>query len=236
MNHRYEICGLQTDCDFRYNTMINRAEKYLSSENARKPADITIPYREDALEALKKDSPHLSLDECEVIVTTSRFYRSLLRFQGFMLHSSAVVVDNKAYLFSAPSGTGKSTHTRQWLKLFGSRACILNDDKPAICIRGEEILACGTPWSGKSDQNVNLSVPLQGICVLTRSAENHIEPLEQAAAIYSIMNQTLRPGDAEGYDILLGLIDRVITKIPLWKMGCNISTQAAQTAYDAMSH
>ena len=152
-----------------------------------------------------------------------------------MLHSSAVEIDGKAYLFSAPSGTGKSTHTSQWLKLFGDKACIINDDKPAIRFVDGVPYAYGTPWSGKSDLNVNKGVPVQGICVLERSANNFIEPLDEGTAVYSILNQTIRPRKREYMDNLLALLDRVIAAVPVWRMGCNISVEAAKMAYDAMS-
>ena len=71
-----------------------------------------------------------------------------------LLHSSCVVYEDKAYLFSAPCGTGKSTHTQIWLKRFPG-AYILNDDKPAIRIMEDGVYAFGTPFSGKTDLNVN---------------------------------------------------------------------------------
>ena len=233
MMQTYKICDLIVNADFRYNTSINRAEKYLTESSEK--ADITITYDPAALNLLQKEGPHLSLAECEVIYTCTVFYRRLIDFGGFMLHSSAVVVDDKAYLFSAPSGTGKSTHTSQWLKLFGDRAYILNDDKPAIMLRDGEYFACGTPWSGKSDLNVNKQVKLQGICELERSENNFIEPLDNGTAVFQILNQTVRSLPAEAMNELLTMVDEVITNVPIWRMGCNISTEAAQMAYDNMS-
>lgn len=234
MTRLYNICGLPVECDFRHPVMTARAEKYLSSEAAS--PKISIPFSRDAIDRLKSAQPDLSNDDCEIIYTAEYFYYSLLHFGGFMLHSSAVVMDGEAYLFSAPSGTGKSTHTALWLKLFGSRARILNDDKPAIMAgQGGKITACGTPWSGKSDLNLNLCVPLRGICILERSPENFIEPLSPEQAVFSLLNQTLRPTDSGRMTMLLDLIDTVTTGIPIWRMGCNISEEAAQMAYNAMS-
>lgn len=233
MMNTYKICGLVVNAEFKYPISINRAKKYLIEPSDS--CDICVPYDPDALDKLQKEAPHLDLAECEIIHTCSAFYRQLLKFNGFMLHSSGVVVDNKAYLFSASSGTGKSTHTTQWLKLFGDKAFIINDDKPAIKIEDDNIYVYGTPWSGKSDLNINVKVPLQGICVLERSVNNFIEPLDNGTAIYKIMNQTLRPQNADVMDQLLQMLDRVITDVPIWRMGCNISTEAAQMAYDAMS-
>lgn len=233
MMHSYKICGLIVNMDLKHSMIKDRAEKYLIDDVS--DPDITIEEIEENIARLKGLASHLSDAECEVIYTTGVFYRKLLAFDGFMLHSSAVCVDNKAYLFSANSGTGKSTHTSQWIKLFGDKAYIINDDKPALMIEDGKVYVYGTPWSGKSDLNSNVRVPLQGICVLERSENNFIEPLDKGTAVYKIMNQTLRPPFESYMDKLLGLLDVVITQTPIWRMGCNISTEAAQMAYDAMS-
>lgn len=231
MTRIYNICGLAVECDFRFLTMTARAEKYLSGG----APEIRVPFQPEKFEWLKQQEPSLDDDNCEIICTTESFYMQLLGYGGFMLHSSAVVMDGGAYLFSAPSGTGKSTHTALWLELFGERAAILNDDKPAILLREDGIFACGTPWSGKSDLNLNLCVPLRGICVLERSPENFIEPLPAEKAVYALLNQTLRPEEPAAMSALLGHIDRVTENIPMWRMGCNISTEAAGLAYEVMS-
>lgn len=225
MMKSYKICDLVVNMDLKYSMIRDRAEKYLI-EKSDSP-DVIIESDEDSISRIKEIAPHLSKAECEVIHTTSMFYRRLLSYDGFMLHSSAVCVDNKAYLFSANSGTGKSTHTTQWLKLFGDKAYIINDDKPALKIENGNVYVYGTPWSGKSDLNLNVRVPLQGICVLERSEKNFIEPLDKGVAVYKLMNQTLRPPFEAHMDKLLSLLDIVITKTPIWRMGCNISTEAA---------
>lgn len=233
MFKKYKICDLTVSCDFRFETMLIRSEKFLC-ETDSEPV-IEIEYDKKYHDFLLQKAPQFSEKDCEVMATGQRFYSKLVDFDGFMLHSSAVMVDKKVYLFSAPSGTGKSTHTRQWLKLFGEKAVIINDDKPAIRVVNGEILAFGTPWSGSSELNSASFGKLQGICVLSRSEENYIKPLAQEKAVFSILNQTVRPADASQMDKLLTLLDKVVREVPLWQMGCNISTDAAQIAYDAMS-
>lgn len=229
---KYIICGLNTECDFRHGIMVSRSEKYLADFDK---ADISIPYPATEMAVYDVAAPHLTTEERELMCTGRTFYTELLNFHGFMLHSSAVAVDGKAYLFSAPSGTGKSTHTEQWLKLFGERAQIINDDKPAIRIETDGIFAYGTPWSGKSDLNINGRFDIAGICVLERAEKNYIVPLDEGTAVYSILNQTIRPSDPLKMATLLSHLDKVIKAVPVWKMGCNISTEAAEIAYKAMS-
>ncbi len=214
--------------------MTKRAEKYLCNDPSASPV-IRIPYSAEDIERLRASQPHLSAEDCEMNCTARAFYLLLLHLGGFMLHSSAVAVDNACYLLSAPSGTGKSTHTGLWLKLFGNRARIINDDKPAIMTKNGDITACGTPWSGKDDLSANECVPLRGICVLERSEKNFITRLSRDEALYHLLDQTLRPRDAKSMSKLLELLDTVTGSVPIWRMGCDISLEAAQMAYDAMS-
>lgn len=233
MIRKYDICGLVVECDFRYEIMLSRSEKFLSE--CRRQADISIAYNKERHCAILEKAPQFSEKDAEVMATSTEFYSKLIDYEGFMLHSSAVMVDGNVYLFSAPSGTGKSTHTRQWLKLFGNRAVIINDDKPALRVIDGKVYAYGTPWSGSSELNEAVSGRLKGICVLSRSEENFIEPISQGDGVFALLNQTIRPTSPQQMDKLLELIDKVVGSVKMWKMGCNISVEAAKTAYDAMS-
>ena len=149
---------------------VKQAEPY-RCEPAEPDIVITSNWQE-----LQKNQPHLSDEDCEYMCTGGNFYRQLLKYNGMLLHASAVVKDGYAYLFSAPCGTGKSTHTGLWLKTFGDDAYILNDDKPALRFEDGTWYAYGTPWSGKHDISTNVRVPVAGICFLHRAKENTIVP------------------------------------------------------------
>ena len=233
MINSYKICDLIVNCDFRYETCPRRAEKYKIEYTDK--CDINVPFQEELEKKVVEIYPKICVDTLELVLSGSYFYSRLLEFNGFMLHSSCVVVDNKAYLFSANSGTGKSTHTKQWLKLFGDRAYILNDDKPAIIFRDGKAYACGTPWSGSSELNINAIVPIQGICELERSETNFIEPIkDNAELVFKIMNQTRRSAEIEETEKVLKYVEMLIDSVPIYRFGCNISTDAAQLAYDTM--
>ena len=127
MKKHYRIADLIVEMD-SFGRTEKQAEPYRIKADTG--ADIIV---QSNPEIIKKKYPQISEDDCEYIATGSTFYRHLLEsYNGFMLHSSAVVVDGRAYLFTASSGTGKSTHTKLWLELFGEKAYILNDDKPAV--------------------------------------------------------------------------------------------------------
>ena len=186
--------------------------------------------------ALHERQPHLSMDSCEYLCTGASFYRQLLQFDGLLLHASAVVMDGYAYLFSAPCGTGKSTHTGLWRQAFGQdRVQLLNDDKPAIRRENSRWYAYGTPWSGKTDQNINMRVPLGGVCILARGETNVIAPFGGSAAIFALLEQTARPPMAAARARLLELLDALLTEIPVWKLHCTPTVDAAHTAQSAMA-
>ena len=184
---------------------------------------------------IKEEYPMYTEDIGEYLTTGAVFYTHLLKFDGTMLHSSAVVVDGKAYLFTADSGTGKSTHTKLWLDLFGDRAFILNDDKPALRREDGVWYAYGTPWSGKHDISVDARIPVAGIACIQRGEQNEITPFGGIEAIHAILKQVNRPKAAGCREKLLELMDKLLTEVPVWKLCCNMDPEAAVVSYEAMS-
>jgi hypothetical protein len=196
--------------------------------------DIVVGIDDNAVMEKHLQNPHLSIEDCEYIWTGSQFFDKLISYNGFVLHSSGVVYKDRAYLFSAPSGTGKSTHTSLWLKVFGEDAYIINDDKPVIRLAEERILVYGTPWSGKFDMSRNTAALLQGICFLERSSKTWIEPINSKEAAFRVLNQTIRPREQVNMAKLLEVMDKVLENTKVFRMGCDISEESVRTAFEAM--
>ena len=152
-----------------------------------------------------------------------------------MTHGSTVAVDGKAYLFTARCGTGKSTHTRLWRQVFGERAVMVNDDKPFLKITENGVLACGSPWSGKHGLDTNITVPLQGICILDRCLENRIESISAEESLPMLLHQSYCPLAPEKRQQFEALVARLAKKTPLWHMYCNMDPSAAEASHQAMS-
>lgn len=228
MTQYYKIANLIVAMD-SFGRTVDQAKPYLLEATGN--ADIIIRSNWKALQARQ---PHLSDDDCEYLMTGSSFYHQLLNFDGMMLHASAMVLDGKAYLFTAACGTGKSTHTRLWLESFPD-AFILNDDKPALRLENGRLYAYGTPWSGKTARNRNIRVELGGVCVLRRGTENKIAPYAGRAALHDILEQTVRPRDPSMMVKLLDILDRLLALVPVWKLECNMEPEAAVVSYNAMS-
>ena len=152
-----------------------------------------------------------------------------------LTHGSTVAVDGKAYLFTARSGTGKSTHTRLWMHAFGSRAQMVNDDKPFLRIAEDGVTAFGSPWSGKHGLDSNIAAPLQGICLLERGLENQIRRATPEDLLQMLRKGTYRPLAPEKESRFLQLTQQLADTVPLWHMHCNKDLSAATMAYDAMA-
>ena len=228
----YRIADLLVQYEPQYAMLRGRSEKY-RAESTDESAPC-IDCDRQTLAEMCLAFPQLTVEECEYMQVGRAFFNLLLSHSGMMLHASAVVVGERAYLFSAPSGTGKSTHTALWLKKFGNRAYLLNDDKPALRIASDRVYAYGAPFSGKFDLSVNTRVPVEGIAVIERSETNHIERKNGRDALYALLNQTVRPVEVGLYTRLLQTVQTVIQTVPIYTLYCNMDPQAADVAYETM--
>lgn len=156
--------------------------------------------------------------------------------KGIMLmHGSVVAVDGQAYMFTALSGTGKSTHVALWRRLFGERAVMVNDDKPLIRISGQEVIVYGTPWDGKHHLSNNIAVPLKAIVVLCRGKENEIHSLSAQEIFPTLLQQSFRTEDPLITMQALGLLSQLSKQVSFYQLHCNMDPEAAQVAYDGMN-
>lgn len=163
------------------------------------------------------------------------FAEHLLGCDILLFHGSGISLDGNGYLFTAPCGTGKSTHTRLWRQVFGDRAVMVNDDKPFLEITDSGVTMHGAPWSGKHGLDANLSVPLKGICILARGAENRIAPLPPEDAAPMLLHQSFPPRDPGQLPKLKQLAAILGEKTRLWQMQCTKDPIAAEIAFAAMS-
>lgn len=209
-----------------------------SFEVAVTPADIAYERqrsaRADELEgaAVREHAdPYL-----ETLAVYRKLAQLLVQDDILLMHGAVVAVDGQAYLFTAKSGTGKTTHTRLWMRQFGDRAVMVNGDKPLLHITSEGVTVYGTPWDGKEHLSTNTSCPLKALCILTRSETNHIERISKKEALPMLCQQSYRPCSPIGAQKMLTLVDRLGSSVPLYRLGCNMEPEAALVAYHGMNH
>ncbi len=194
------------------------------------PAQIVIDeskYRPEAWEGLSSELlPYME--------SGMQFYTQLLKFDGLMLHASAVAMDGNAYLFSGPCGRGKSTHTRLWQSAFGEAASVFNDDKPALRRLDTGWFAYGTPWCGKDGINKNEKWPLAGICFLKKAERNRSRRLTPEEALPLLLGQTVYRLYPKSMDLLLTHVDRLLREVPVYELENTPTESAARLSYETM--
>ena len=223
----YEIAGLKIEMNPKFDRLKRQSEAYKS---LGEPVIRINPDFDGGLYALPDNC---TAEDREYIYSSAAFCQEIIPHGRFFLHASAVVLDGEAYLFSAPSGMGKSTHTALWLKRFQG-SYILNDDKPVIFPENERVTVWGTPFAGKTDLQVNLGVPLRAVCFLKQGNENSITRIDSERAIALTLNNTYRPKNAEEMNLLLDMIEKVVERADIFEMSCRNESAAAEMSYNAM--
>ena len=159
----------------------------------------------------------------------------LVQENVLLMHGSALCMDGQAYIFTARSGTGKSTHTRLWREAFGDRVWMINDDKPMLRIEDSGVRVYGTPWNGKHRLSRNASAPLRAVVNLERDTFNHVEPLPKADAFQVLMKQVFGFRDPASAARVMELEIRLLGMTDFLLLGCNTEPDAAKTVWEEMN-
>ena len=171
----------------------------------------------------------------ETLAAYRKLAVKMTEYDTFLFHGSVIAVDGKAYLFTAKSGTGKSTHTRLWRELLGERAVMVNDDKPLLRVGEDGVTVYGTPYNGKHDLGCNMSAPLKAICIIERGEQNSIDKISASDAYDMLLQQVYRPSDGLALSRTLDLIDKACTKTGLYRLKANMDISAAELSFSTMS-
>lgn len=232
----YNIAGLKVSMNPQGDTLLKRGKKYLSSNQSKEEnCQIKIDLNRDSVIACMNTYGHFDYDSSEYHWGGYEFFKSIIDYDGIFFHSSAIAYENKAYLFSAPKGTGKSTHTKQWIKYFGEdKVTYINDDKPVIRLINGSFYACGSPFSGKSDISNNIMVPVGGICFLERGTTNYIEKLLPFSALSMLLKEIMVCSEKNFMDKTLVLCEKIMDQVPMYNLKCNISNEAVEASYRMM--
>ncbi|MDD3127447.1 MAG: hypothetical protein WC479_03235 [Candidatus Izemoplasmatales bacterium] len=171
------------------------------------------------------------LPEIEYLATGMAFFGIAINEGCVPIHASAISYNGQAIIFSAPSQTGKSTHASLWKKYLDD-VDIINDDKPIIRINDSGAVVYGTPWSGKTAQNVNRCVPLKAIVFLHQAVQNHWNYLSKPQKLTHLFRNVYRPRQEDAIDSLITVLEQLIDKIPMYE----IHTDISKSAFDMIYH
>lgn len=232
------VAGICFQVSCLYPSTLGYCADYLTEGECPVQESITITSGDIDAERsrlLSKKNPGQPLEastpqSLEVLVLCRRIADILPNYDRILFHGSALALDDKGVLFTATSGTGKSTHTGLWRQVFGDRVKMINDDKPFLEVSEDRVMVHGTPWRGKHKLGGNLSAPLTAIVFVTRGQENHIEPISPRDLFPLLLQQTYSPENPAAMVKTLALVERLSRKVQLLKLGCNMDPEAAEVA------
>ena len=163
-NFNLQLAGCAVGVSAIYDSTERYCKNYITDSQAHFSVSITqADIETERIKAAKQDEaegrgPRQLADSfLEITAVQRKIAEELFRHDTLVFHGSVVAVDGQAYLFTAKSGTGKSTHTRLWRELLGSRAVMVNDDKPFLRITENGVIAYGSPWNGKPGLGSNIA-------------------------------------------------------------------------------
>lgn len=230
-----KIANILIRIDNHYGYVLHLCKDYLIETQDAPELLITVTEAEIYAE-MSSVAHEVTPAYAEAICVYRRICRQLPeKFQSFLMHCAVIEYEGEGYAFAAHSGTGKSTHIALWQKRFGERVRVINGDKPILRFQGERLYAFGTPWCGKEGLQTNASVPLKALCFLERASVNTIRPMDPKEAVGRIFHQILSPEDLQTVNALFPLLDRMLREVPCYLLGCNISEEAAEVAYQGMN-
>lgn len=241
-NFKIKLAEKNISVDCIYESTVKFCKDYITEEGdsdisvAISPDDIAFEReksdRERELEGLEPFTP--SPAYLETLALYRKIADALIDFDTLLFHGSALSLDGDAFIFTAKSGTGKSTHTRLWREVYGDRVVMINDDKPLLRVTDGGVFVYGTPWCGKHNLGTNASAPLYAIVSLERSTDNRISESDARSLFPKLLSQTYRTKDPFRLQKTLALLDKMLKTVKVFELGCNMNTDAATVAYEGM--
>lgn len=220
------LCGVNLIYVFYYSETKKYFEKFICKEDSDGEF---LTVTDDLWER------HRNVEEASISDSYTEFYallgitsRALLKYGKCLFHGVAFLWHEKAWIITAPSGTGKTTQFRLWEKLFGDEIELINGDKPIIeCREDESVWIYPSPWNGKENLSGTKTGKLAGIIYLEQSDRNEISRMDIRSSMIPIYRQFLYYGDYEEEIRAVGHMEDVILRnIPIWKL-CNLGDEAS---------
>ncbi len=228
---RVKIAGLITELCPKYENTIQLCKPFIYDGD--RETDIRLSVSEEYLDSLMKRAVKgVNIGAIENFAYSCKFNVKAIRFQTMLVHSSALIYGGGAYLFSGDSGIGKSTHTRLWLKAFGERVHIMNDDKPVVRMYEDKAVAYGTPFDGGSSIALNEAYPLRAIVFVERGEHNSVRIPDNKEIIQRLYFQTAKKVKAETAVLMLENFEKLISFSDFFVLTCNTDITAAHTAFE----
>ncbi len=231
-NFNVKISDLKINITCKYDFLLGFCKDYIDEK--ADGVDIFVKSTDQEIENEHNAVPTADIAVCESLCVYRAIAEHLPDFDRFVFHGAAIEYNNCAYLFTAPSGTGKTTHINLWKHNLGDKVDIINGDKPIIKV-GAVSTVYGTPWAGKENLCRNVGAPLKAICILKQSKTNQIKRLESKDAVNHLIKQVYLPKNSVALSKTLSMLGMLIENTPVYLLECDISDQAFNTCFNMIT-
>lgn len=228
----YKIAELNFEYNPHYEKTALQLLPYACDESK---VDFSLSVTDEEIASYKVcDGVSYSVNEAESTALVNKLYNKIFdEYNGFFFHSSSLMLDNEGYVFTAESGTGKSTHASLWCTHFGNKVTMINDDKPIIRKIDDKFFIFGTPWMGKSNIGNNISTTVKAVYILRQSKENSIKKVSVGEVFPDLLKATLVLSSRDKFAKLLEIYDEFFSTVSLFVLNCNTDISSVKVAYEA---
>ncbi len=227
------VAGVTVEIHHQYDAVRLQCEDYLSDPGAA-PRFIAAATQERMAAEMADLQTPIPADMVESLCILRAIAEQMPALGRAVFHGAAIEYKGSGVLFTAPSGTGKSTHIALWRRAFGDDVQIVNGDKPLLWCKEDGVWVCSTPWAGKENWQRNVNVPLRALCLLERGREDTMRPIDPSEVLGRLLSQIYLPRGAEAAAATLELADALLTRIPVFLLSCTPSIHAAEVAFDTL--
>lgn len=238
MKFKIRLAGMVIEIEHIYQKIQTYCQDYIIEEG--KP-ELQVRTTEALIERERQETTEedqeivYAPDYLETLAVLRQISDYIPQKNRFLMHGAVISWHKHAYMFTAPSGTGKSTHIQLWRKFLGSDVRIINGDKPILAVKENETIVYGTPWAGKEQWQENTSAPLAGICILKRGTENRIRKLSADESLVWILRQIYFTEDEDSAGRVMELADQLLAQVPVYELECDISEDAVRCSFEMMT-
>lgn len=221
--------NIEVNCNYEYTKSFCR--DYIST---KKP-DLSISVSEEEIDEEISVSPYNpARDYAESICVYREIAKMLPYYNKCVFHGAVIDYKNNGFLFTAPSGTGKTTHIRLWKKYIEGVE-IINGDKPILSLENDHFFAYATAYAGKEGYENHGFTKLKAICLLKRGITNKIYRLSSSECLNEIVKQTYMPDNAEAIIKTIDLLDSLLKSLPVYCLECDISKEAVKCSFEGLT-
>ena len=247
-----------SDLNIEINTEFNYTYKFCRDYLSDSKADFSVSPSSEEIDAeIEVSDFNPSRGYAESICVYRKIADMLPFYNRMVFHGAVISYDNNGYIFTAPSGTGKTTHISLWQKYLNGVE-IVNGDKPILRIENGKVTAYSTPYAGKEGYQNHSSIEIKGICIIHRlpsspsprgeggplavdEVENetpkpNIRRVKTSEFLTEMLAQMYMPPEQEATVKTLDMLDTLVRSIPVYILECDISEEAVKTSFEALTN